>query len=259
MKICTFNVNSMRARKDLVFEWLNHRQGDIDILCFQEIKTVDEGFPVEDFRSMGYESAVFGQKSYNGVAICSRFPLADLARGFGRAEWDTQSRLISAEIEGITLINAYAPHGGLRGTEKYQYKQGWYTAFLDYLRENFSASDPLIVTGDLNVAHADSDVYDATALADTIGTMPEERALLEMLFDWGLIDGFRRMNPEKRMFTWWDYRTAGIWRDEGMRIDYFLCTAALWPRIKEIDIDLWPRRRRVPTPSDHAPLLMVME
>ena len=256
MKICTFNVNSIKARKDLVMSWLEHRRRDIDILCFQELKMIEETFPSEEFKSLGYYSAVFGQKAYNGVAICAKSPIQTVQKGFGNPHWDTQSRLIAAQVGDLHIVNAYAPHGDLRGKEKFQYKQDWYRAFLSYLEERYTNHDRLIVLGDMNIAFTDQDVYDAEALADTIGTMPEERALFQALFDWGLIDSFRMLYPDKKQYTWWDYRTAGIWRDEGMRIDYLLCTAALMPLIKSLDVDLWPRKRRSPTPSDHAPLVV---
>lgn len=259
MIICTFNVNSIKARKDLILAWLEHRSYDIDILCFQELKTEETSFPFQDFQSLGYQSTVFGQKTYNGVAICSKLPIDKASRGFGEDEWDRQSRLITARIGDIHIINAYAPHGDLRATEKFQYKQGWYKTLLSYLKKNFSRDASLLLVGDLNIAFTDSDVYDADALADTIGTMPEERALLQSLYDWGLFDSFRYLYPDQRKFTWWDYRTAGIWRDEGMRIDYILCTEGLLPRIQSLDVDLWPRKRRKPTPSDHAPVLVELK
>lgn len=255
MKIFTYNVNSIKARKDLLLSWLEHRGGDIDILCFQELKMIEETFPSEEFEALGYCSAVFGQKAYNGVAICAKAPIQKVRIGFGNPDWDRQSRLIAAQIGDLKIVNVYAPHGGLRGTEKFQYKQDWYTVFLSYLEERYTRQDRLLVLGDMNIAFTDRDVYDAEALADTIGTMPEERALLQSLFDWGLVDSFRKLYPDRKQFTWWDYRTAGIWRDEGMRIDYILCTESLMPEIINLDVDLWPRKRRHPTPSDHAPLL----
>jgi len=255
MKICTFNVNSIKARKDLILSWLGHRGQDLDIICFQELKMIEETFPFEEFESLGYFSVVYGQKAYNGVAICAKAPIHTVQKGFGNPLWDEQSRLIAAKVGDLHIVNAYAPHGDVRGKEKHRYKQDWYRAFLSYLGEKYTSQDRLIVLGDMNIAFTDQDVYDAEVLADTIGTMPEERTLLQALFDWGLVDSFRKLYPERKQFTWWDYRTAGIWRDEGMRIDYILCTTTLLPLVKNLDVDLWPRKRRSPTPSDHAPLI----
>lgn len=258
MKICTFNVNSIRVRKDLIKEWLNHRSQNVDVLCFQELKTVDENFPHEDFEKMGFSCEVFGQKAYNGVAICSRFPMENTQKGFGDPKWDEQRRFIATKIKDIQLINIYAPHGGLRGEEKYDYKRNWYKKLISILEASFSPKDPVCIVGDLNVAREDQDVFDPTALEDTIGTMPEEREAFQSLLDWGLTDIFRHLNPDRCQFTWWDYIGGAIWKNEGMRIDYVLCTESLMPRIKDVEVDLWPRRRRTPKPSDHAPMIATL-
>jgi exodeoxyribonuclease-3 len=255
VKICTFNVNSIKIRTDLIIEWLTHRKDDTDILCFQEIKTIDEGFPFEAYQKKGFHCCVFGQKAYNGVAICSQYPMENVQKGFGDALWDQQKRIISAEIEGITIINLYAPHGGVRGDEKFVYKLNWYERLLSFLRQKHSPSDPLVIVGDMNVARENRDVYDPEALEDAIGTMPEERKSFENLLNWGLIDAFRHLQPEQKQFTWWDYIGGAVWRDEGMRIDYVLCTEPMLKNLKEVGVDIWPRKRRVPKPSDHAPLI----
>lgn len=255
MKICTYNVNSINARKELILSWLDHRGHDVDILCFQELKSIDELFPYSDFEKRGYSCEVFGQRTYNGVAICTKRPLEKVKKGFAENGWDDQKRLITAQIQGMTVINIYAPHGGERGSDKFFYKQEWYKHLLAFLNQNYSAQDPLIIVGDFNVTRNDDDVYSPEILADTIGTMPEERAALEELISWGLIDGFRHVFPEKKQFTWWGYMGGAIWKDEGMRIDYILFTESTLDHLKDIEVDLWPRKRRAPTPSDHAPLI----
>jgi exodeoxyribonuclease-3 len=258
MKICTFNVNSIRTRMDLLRDWLNHRQQDIDILCFQELKSKEETFPDQDFEKMGFTCEIFGQKAYNGVAICSRLPIEDTQKGFLDAVWDEQRRLIRAEIEDINLINIYAPHGGLRGEDKFEYKITWYEKLLSFLEASFSPQDSLILAGDFNVAKEDLDVYDPEALSDTIGTMPEEREALKKILGWGFTDVFRSLYPSSIQYTWWDYIGGAIWKNEGMRIDYVLCTEPLLPCIESIEVDLWPRRRRMPKPSDHAPVIVTL-
>lgn len=255
VKICTYNVNSIRVRKDLILEWLKHRSEDIDILCFQELKAMDSLFPYEDFENMGFQCEVFGQKTYNGVAICAKSPFKDVQKGLGDATWDEQKRFIAATVDGIRIINIYAPHGDLQGEEKFDYKQGWYKELISTLENNFSPKDPILIVGDFNIAREDRDVYDADALRGGIGTLPEERARFEALLEWGLIDAFRHKYPEKTQFTWWDYIGGAIWRDQGMRIDYILCTESLISGIDSLHVDLWPRKRREPKPSDHAPLI----
>lgn len=255
MKICTFNVNSIRVRKDLIVEWLTHRSHDIDILCLQELKAIDSLFPYKDFEDMGFKCEVYGQKAYNGVAICSKLPLEDVKKGMGEATWDEQKRFIAATVNGIRILNIYAPHGDLQGHEKFDYKQDWYGGLISNLDKNCSSSDPICIVGDFNVAREDRDVYDAKTLEGTIGTLPEERERFDELLEWGLIDVFRHKYPEKIQFTWWDYIGGAIWKDQGMRIDYVLCTNSLLSMIDAVEVDLWPRKRREPKPSDHAPLI----
>jgi exodeoxyribonuclease-3 len=259
MKICTFNVNSIRVRTDLIAQWLNHRDQDLDVLCFQELKTVADTFPFDDFEKMGFACEVFGQKAYNGVAISSRFPMKDIRKGWGDATWDEQRRFIAAKIQGIDIVNIYAPHGGLKGEEKFAYKQEWYQKFIRFLDETYSPKDPLLVVGDMNVARSDMDVYDPSALNGAIGTLAEEREAFQNLLDWGLEDVFRHLYPERNQFTWWDYIGGAIWKNEGMRIDYALCTKPLLTRIKEVEVDIWPRRRKSPKPSDHAPVIVNLD
>ncbi len=258
MKICTFNVNSIRARKDLIIEWLKHRDEDIEILCFQELKAMDPFFPHEDFEDMGYTCEVFGQKAYNGVAICSKLPLEDVQKGLGDATWDEQKRAIAATVNGIRVINIYAPHGDIPGNEKFDYKQAWYKQLTASLAKTHSPTDPLCIVGDFNVARDDCDVYDAEALKGGIGTLPEERERFEELLQWGLVDAFRHKHPDKTQFTWWDYIRGAIWKDQGMRIDYILTSEPLLHRVDGVEVDLWPRKRREPKPSDHAPLIATL-
>jgi len=256
MKICTWNVNSIKARKVLVLEWLKHQNNDIEVLCFQEIKTVEKDFPFEDFEKLGFTCHVSGQKSYNGVAICTRIPATLVNKGFGDKDYDEQKRIIQVKTNETNLINIYAPHGGERGTEKFDYKQNWYRRLIAFLKDNYSPQDPVLILGDFNVAHRDIDVYSPEELVDSIGTLTEERAVFEELLNWGLIDIYRHFYPERKQFTWWDYIGGAIWKDEGMRIDYILGTEPLLEKIKRIEVDLWPRKRKKPTPSDHTPLII---
>jgi exodeoxyribonuclease-3 len=263
MKICTFNVNSIKARKDLVIEWLNHRNNDIDVLCFQEIKVEDKNFPYEDFKKLGYVyQDISGQKGYNGVATLSKLEISHYQKGLNHEYFDVQKRVLIDKIteKEIFVINTYAPHGDLRGGEKYYYKLDWYKHFINFLKENFDfENQKIILLGDLNIALEDIDVYDPVLLTDSIGTMPEERELLRQLLNLGLIDTFRYLYPNKQQFTWWDYIGGAIWRNEGMRIDYILVSKPLLQYIKDVEVDLWPRRRRSPKPSDHAPVILDLE
>ncbi len=255
MKICTFNVNSIRTRKDLIIKWIDEKVPDIDIFCFQEIKVVDKDFPSEDFTLTGFKCYTYGQKSYNGVAICSRVPLDNVQRGFDNEKWDAEKRIIFGRTDDLWIINVYAPRGGERGTDKFYYKLEWYKYFKEFLSAKFTPDDKIIIVGDMNVARDDIDVFDPEIMKDHICTMPEERDAFEDFLDWGLVDTYRHLYPDKQQFTWWDYIGGAIWKNEGMRLDYILCTKPLLNNLKDVYVDLWPRRRRTPKPSDHAPLI----
>jgi exodeoxyribonuclease-3 len=193
------------------------------------------------------------------VAICSKTPPNDVRKGFHDNVWDQQKRIIAVTVYDFVLLNVYAPHGDLRGTEKHTHKLHWFAKLKQYLTTYYAPEDKIIVVGDFNVIRSDLDVYDVEITKGGIGTMMEERRAFQELLDWGLRDPFRQLYPEKRQFTWWDYIGGAIWRDEGMRIDYILCSQPLSQRIKRIDIDLWTRRRRIPKPSDHAPVIATLE
>jgi exodeoxyribonuclease-3 len=259
IRICTFNVNSIRARRDLLTSWLERRNNDLDILCFQEIKVVEKDFPYRVFGKFGFTCAVYGQKGYNGVAICSKIPLEDVRKGFGDAYWDQQKRLLSVKVGTMNLIDVYVPHGDLRGTDSFYYKLKWFAKFASFLQEEFPPEETIMVVGDFNVARSDMDVFDVEMTKDGIGTMVEERAAFQEVLDWGFVDSFRHLYPERRQFTWWGYIGGAMWRDEGMRIDYVLCSKPLVERVKNVDVDLWARRRRTPKPSDHAPVISTIE
>ncbi len=257
IKVATHNVNSIKARRELEIEWLK-REG-VDILGIQELKQEEKNFPFEDFEALGYHSYVFGQKTYNGVALCSKFPLEEIHKGFGNPELDAQKRLIYGRWEDIWLLNLYVPHGDLRGTQKFYYKLEFYDKLLAFLEENFSPEQRIIMMGDFNVALEDIDIYDPELLKDTIGTMPEEREALRKILEWGFIDSFRCLYPDKVQYTWWDYIGGMVWKNKGMRIDYIFITQPLKDSLKDVYVDMWPRRRRSPKPSDHAPLIAVFE
>ncbi len=257
MKIASHNVNSIKARKDLLFQWLEREP--VDILCLQELKQEEKNFPFGDFRNIGYSCQVNAQKGYNGVCICSKQEPSEVVKGMGDEEFDGQKRLISARFGDLWIINVYAPHGDVRGTEKFYYKISFYEKLLEFLKNNFSPSDRIIMVGDFNVARDDIDVFDPQILRDTIGTMPEERESFNRILEWGFIDAFRHLYPDKIQFTWWDYIGGMVWKDKGMRIDYILITEPLIENLKEVYVDMWPRKRRNPKPSDHAPIIGVFE
>lgn len=252
MKIATYNVNSINSRIELLKLWL--QRSDIDVLCIQELKCEDDKFPYIDFEELGYKCEVFGQKQYNGVAICSRMPFEQIQKGFGD-EWDEQKRLIYAKIKGFNILNLYVPHGELEG-ERHIYKLKFFDRVCKFIKENNLSEDYLIVVGDMNVAHREIDVYDPIALEGSIGFLKSERQKFETFMkETDLIDLYRHFYPDKKEFSWWDYRGGAIWKNQGMRLDYILASVKATNRAQDITIDLWPRRRRTPTPSDHTPVI----
>ncbi|WP_457639498.1 exodeoxyribonuclease III [Persephonella sp.] len=259
MKICTFNVNSIRARKELIIRWLTEKETDIDVLCFQEVKVEEKLFPYEDFESLGYHCTVYSQKGYNGVATLSRKKPSEIIKGIEDSYFDQQKRVLSVKIGDIWVVNTYAPHGDIRGTDKYYYKLDWYRKYKEFLSQHFTDSDSVVLLGDFNVALEDIDVWSPQLLADSIGTMPEEREALRNILQLGYADCFRKLYPEKKQFTWWDYIGGAVWRDEGMRIDYIFAGRQICEKVKDVYVDMWPRRRRTPKPSDHAPVIGIFE
>lgn len=238
-----------------MLNWLEKRNFDIDVLCLQELKQPEDKFPFQQLEEVGYQAAVFAQPQYNGVAVCSKYDLEKVIKGFGDEYWDEQKRFLECQLNGITVINVYVPHGESPDSEKYEYKLQWYRYFLEYLQANHDPSEPLVVVGDLNVTRHDLDVHAPELLQGSIATLPAEREALENLMEWGLFDTYRHLYPQEPGYTWWNYIGGAIWKNEGMRIDYILATAPLLNRLQDIEVDLWPRRRRKPTPSDHAPLM----
>ncbi|WP_457592662.1 exodeoxyribonuclease III [Hydrogenimonas sp.] len=254
VSVSTFNVNSIRSRVDLIVRWLTEKRA-VDILCLQEIKCESEQFPFEAFESLGYHCAVNGQKRLNGVAICSKLPLSSVKTLFGNDTLDREKRLIEAQVGDTILLNCYIPRGGMEGEERYDYKMAFYDALRNYCKSLLDAGRNVLLTGDFNVALTDLDVYDPDVFEGAVGFLPEEKRKLKRLIETGFCDCYRRLHPKSRAFTWWDYRSAGIWRDEGMRIDYIFASGDLCEACLSAEVDLWTRRRRTPTPSDHAPLV----
>jgi len=259
MKIATWNVNSIRTRQEIVANWL--RQNPVDILCLQETKVRDEDFPHVPFEELGYHVYISGQKAYNGVAIFSRTPLADVSVGFTPIlgefgeDFDLQKRVITSVINNIRIINLYVPNGGSVGSEKYDYKLRWLKLlgkYLQVLRKKESLE--WCVCGDFNIALEDRDIYNPEGKEKHIMSSPAEREALKEVLEIGLRDAFRKFTTEGGYFSWWDYRAAGFQRNRGWRIDHHYLTPKLYEQAISCFIDVEPRR--LPQPSDHAPVLV---
>ncbi len=250
MRIATWNVNSLRVRLPQLLEWLPG--ADIDVLALQETKLTDEGFPSAELRAAGYHSVCSGQKSYNGVALLSRIEAADIVRDMPGLD-DPQRRVLAATVGAARVINLYVPNGQSVGSDKFLYKLGWLRSLRDWLRTELAAYPHVLVLGDFNIAPEDRDVHDPKAWAGSVLVSPEEREALRNTLALGFSDVFRQFEQPANSFSWWDYRAGGFRRNNGLRIDLLLASAALAARCIACTIDINPRGSE--RASDHTPVI----
>jgi len=254
MKVASFNVNSIRVRLPIILAWLQKNQPDV--LSVQETKVQDDDFPQEAFREIGYRCTFRGQKSYNGVAIISNREIERVEFGLLDEPKD-EPRIVTATIQGITLVNTYVPQGYLATSDRFQYKLDWFARLLDCFRTRFKPDDPILWMGDLNVAPLPIDVYDPTALEGHVCYHPAVRRALAQVVEWGFTDLLRKHRPEPGQYTFWDYRFASFFeKNRGWRIDHILGTAPLADRCTACYIDKEPRAAE--RPSDHTPIVAVI-
>ncbi len=254
MKITTWNVNSLTARLQHVLDWT--AANPVDVLCLQELKLTDDKFPLQVLNDHGFpHCAVFGQKTYNGVAILSRHPLRDVVKNIVGFE-DDSSRLLSATLDtpagALRVINGYFVNGQAPGSEKFDYKMSWLRGLRDYVREELAHHPRLVLLGDFNIAPEDRDSYDPEGLRETIHHTTEEREQFRQLLALGLVDAFRLFEQPDKSFSWWDYRMLGYQKNRGLRIDHALVSEPLRGEVKACSIDRTPRKWK--QPSDHAPV-----
>jgi exodeoxyribonuclease III len=254
LKIASWNVNSINVRLEAVLAWLD--TSGTDILALQETKVPDERFPEAAFLERGYHVAFSGQKTYNGVAIISRFPIQDIVTDIANYD-DPQRRFLAATIAGVRVIDLYIPNGSAVGTDKYAYKLEWLSHVTAAIKQALLVYPKLVVLGDFNIAPEDCDVHDPARWAGSVLVSPPERAAYQALLDEGLIDSFRLFEQPEKAFSWWDYRAAGFRRNHGLRIDLVLLSEALKQACSESQIDTEPRGHE--RPSDHAPVWVVCD
>ncbi|WP_211443389.1 exodeoxyribonuclease III [Collimonas humicola] len=252
-KIATWNVNSLKVRLPQVLQWL--ADNPVDILALQETKLTDDKFPAAEIEAAGYHVVFSGQKTYNGVAILSRHPIADVVKNNPLYE-DLQQRIIAATIEGIRVVCAYIPNGQAPDTEKYQYKLQWLDALHDWLQSERQQHAKLVLLGDYNIAPEDRDVHDPAAWVGQNLVSPPERAAFARLQALELTDAFRMFEQPEKLFSWWDYRQMGFRLNRGMRIDHILLSPPLAAQCTACVIDKAPRKWE--QPSDHAPVIATL-
>ena len=253
MKIISWNVNSVRARIENIKYYI--KESSPDILLLQEIKTQNENFPNDDFKKFGYTSYVFGQKSYNGVAIISKHQLNNINNNFIKDDLK-QSRVITAELKFkkkiIELINIYVPNGNPVDTEKYEYKKEWLKRFLINIKKRIQKNSNILIAGDFNIIPDEIDVYDFTKYKDDALFKTEIRKKFRELSNLGFIDAYRQIYKTGQEYTFWDYMSGAWQKNHGLRIDHFLVSNNLIDKVKNININKKPRSKL--KPSDHTPI-----
>jgi len=252
VRLATWNVNSLKARLPRVEAWLDDVSPDI--VCLQETKLADGAFPAMTFQALGYESVHHGEGRWNGVAILSRVGLDDPTFGFGPGDDDVEARLVWATCGGMRVASAYVPNGRSLDHDHYAYKLAWLAKLRAQLDQQGSPADALVVAGDYNIAPTDDDVHDPAKFLDSTHTSEPERAALAALAGWGLVDAFRQLQPEPKLYSWWDYRAGDFHQGRGMRIDLLLATKVVSSRATFATIDRQARKGE--KPSDHAPVIL---
>jgi exodeoxyribonuclease-3 len=257
VRVATWNVNSVKQRLPRLLPWLDERRPDV--VCLQETKLADDAFQAllrDELTGRGYEIAVHGEATWNGVAILSRVGLEDVSAGLVGAPGfpHPEARAVAATCGGIRVLSVYVPNGREPGSEHYEYKLAWLTALRDAVAAGPEAA---VVCGDVNIAPTDDDVFDPEAYAGQTHVTAPERAALAELQALGLRDVVRDRWPNERIFTYWDYRAGMFHRDLGMRIDLILASAPVAGRVRAAWVDRQARKGK--GPSDHAPVIVDLD
>ena len=260
MLIATWNVNSVRTRLPQITNWLN--KVNPDILCLQETKVLDDEFPLKPFEKLGYEVIIYGQKSYNGVAIISKSKPENVQRGFPEektfsVEFNAQKRLISADINGIKIINVYVPNGSSINSDKFNYKIKWLDQLSSYLDDQVKEDDLICLLGDFNIAPKDIDIHSPQKYEGGIMASKMEREALYNVLKGRFIDSFRIFEKNTGHWSWWDYRNNAYELNKGWRIDHIYISKNLSSKLKSCVIER--NQRENLQPSDHAPVLINLE
>ncbi len=258
MLLATWNVNGIRARAQRLAEWLAERQPDI--ACLQELKIVEDDFPHLELRASGYHAVLSGQQGWNGVAVIAKTqPEAVLRELPGAAEHG--ARFIVARVGDLEVASAYIPNGKSVKHPDYKVKLAWLESLAKHVEARTDRHAPFVLCGDFNVCPTHLDSYGGVRFHGHIHHTDEERALVARLSEAGLVDLFRAKYPDDPGYSWWDYRAGSFHKKEGMRLDLLLASPAVAARVKEVyvDRDFRKKSKAGAIPSDHAPVVAVLE
>ena len=250
MKIATWNVNSIKARLPLVLDWLATAAPDVALL--QETKTVAEGFPELEIGDLGYNVAVVGQKSYNGVAILAKRPIEDVVTALPGDDEDAEARYVEAVVGDVRVASIYLPNGNPVDSAKFPYKLRWMERLYHHARDLLAFNEAFVLGGDYNIAPTDDDIYDPVAWADDALCRPDSRAAFRKIVFLGLTEAYRALHTAPGAYSFWDYQKGRWPRDEGLRIDHLLLSPQAADRLAACDIDRGPRGKE--RASDHTPV-----
>ena len=259
MRIATWNVNSIRQRMDSLQAWLAERKPDI--VCLQEIKCVNEAFPREAIEALGYNVAVHGQKTFNGVALLSKLPFDEVAPGLIGDDGDVQARfleaIVSTKTGALRVVSLYLPNGNPPDTEKYTYKLKWMDRLAAFSHERLKLEEPLVLAGDYNVIPTAQDARNPATWSKDALFLPQTREKFRALTNLGLTDAIRAVSDDGGLYTFWDYQ-AGAWaKDDGIRIDHLLLSPQATDRLIDAGIDR--HVRGWDKPSDHVPVYVDLD
>ena len=254
MRIATWNINGVKARVDNLLRWL--KEASPDVVCLQEIKTLEDTFPAAPIEALGYNVAVHGQKGFHGVALLSKHPIEAVQKGLPPVDGDAQARFISGLIStangAVRVVSAYMPNGNPIGTEKFGYKLAWLKRLEDWAREELRREEALVIAGDYNIIPTSLDAkYPDNWVTDALFT-PEAQAAYRRFLALGLTDAVRAVDDGGGIYSFWDYQ-AGAWqRNNGIRIDHHLLSPEAADRLQLAGIDRHVRAWE--KPSDHVPV-----
>ena len=255
LDIATWNVNSIKARLANVLDWLKSAAPDIVLL--QELKCERDGFPALEFEDLGYNCAVVGQKSYNGVAILSKRPIDDVIEALPGDDTDSQARYVEATIGTLRVASLYLPNGNPVASEKYPYKLAWMARLKAHAASLLATEQPFVLGGDYNVIPQPEDCYDPEAWADDALFRLDTRRAFRSLLNLGLTEAYRSLHPARVAYSFWDYQGRAFDGDRGIRIDHLLLSPEAADRLKACRIDKAPRAK--PKASDHTPVICTIE